>query len=116
MVDVALLDAIKITEQNDQKNRYRCDKYKTWSLHFVTWLVCVFMPTYQTRCYRSSSDMWQKTQTSHVTKCSDHVLYLSHLYLGFQHFFLLFTVENDSPVVIHVCFKDYLSHSFSEVM
>ncbi len=34
-----------------------------------------FLPTYWTSCCSSFSNMWQKRQTCHISKVSDHVLY-----------------------------------------
>ncbi len=54
----------------DQKNTFlRYVKYKTWSLPFDTWLVCVL-------CLHIGRAVVyvRKTQTWHVSKGTDHVL------------------------------------------
>ncbi len=58
---------------------------KTWSVPFDTWQVCVFLAHIGRVAVAASPICCQKTQTSHVSKGNDHVLYLSYLknaYLG----------------------------------
>ncbi len=41
-----------------------------------------FLSTYWTRHYRGSSNMWQKSQTCHVSNDNDHVLYTYNIHPG----------------------------------
>ncbi len=55
--------------------------YNTWSLSFDSWRVCGFCQICQTVV--ASPICREKTQMSHVSNDSDHVLYLSCLKTGF---------------------------------
>ncbi len=55
------------------------DVDKTWSLPFETWQVSVFLAHIGQATVAASPKCRQKTQMSHVSKGSDHVLSLSYL-------------------------------------